>query len=201
MTLVIHAMKTDNARRSSLEYIRTLMERRDFNVDYQEPESGETLLVFAIHKKREDVARELILRGANIERARERSFPPLLTACSRNLVSTAQALVQAGADINRETNYTPLGLAASRGFLSMVRLMLVCGADPSHIDWEQQTARSLAQHGGHSGVIWLLDAWGQIQVMLVVRSAEQVRRLGSRSALKFLPKDLCRMIGSMLVRL
>jgi hypothetical protein len=83
----------------------------------------------------------------------------------------------------------------------MVRELLLWGADPTRVGTLQHTARQIAVREGHGGVVKLLDAWGNVQVIWVVRSADQVRRLSAQSALRLLPKDLCREVGSMLVYL
>jgi ankyrin repeat protein len=194
MSLVNDALERD----ASLETILALMQRRDFNIDFQEPGSLETLLLFAIRKEREDVVLELILRGANVELSDRHGITPLLAACSRNLVSVAHALFQAGGDINRACpwTWTPLALAAYNGHLSMVRKMLSWGADPNGVGTHLLTARRIAEWGSNGIAVKCLDTCGSL---LVVRAAEEVRRVAARSALKFLPKDMGRLVGEMLV--
>jgi ankyrin repeat protein len=195
MSLVIASLLESG---SSLETILALMERGEFDIDYQELGwPGRTPLLTAIVKKREDVALELIQRGANLELANYSDTTPLSLACVYNLQSTARALVRAGADIDRASIIrTPLGWAAAYGHLSLVRAMLSWGADPNRVGATQETARAVANKWGHNGVTEFLDACGSI---LVVRSAEEVHRLAKQSALKHLPKDLGRMLGAMLV--
>jgi ankyrin repeat domain-containing protein 17 len=140
----------------------------------------------------------LILRGANVELASRIGSTPLASACCLNLQSTVHALIQAGADVNRtfESNWTPLIFAATEGHVGMAQKLLYRGADPSRVDhYHRRTARDWAKELRHGGVVRMLDTSGSI---LVVRSAEQVRRLATNSALRFLPKDLCRMIGLVL---
>jgi ankyrin repeat protein len=197
-SLVIDALKNQ----ASLESTLALMERGDFDIDYQEPVlwplfDGNTALLFAIQNQREDVAHELILRGANVELTNKFGQTPLGIACSLNLKTTVHALVQAGADTNLpDDGSNPLGKAARQGHFSMVRVMLSWGADPSRVDLNGKTARQWAKTYRRLEVVNFLDACDSI---LVVISAGQVRRLAAQSALKFLPKDLCRVVGSMLV--
>jgi ankyrin repeat protein len=184
---------------ASLESLQALMDREDFDINFREVQFGDTPLITAIRKRREDVALELVERGANVELANFLGQTPLLLACSYyNLQSAAHALVRAGADINRAGIWAPLVLAAREGHLLMVRAMLSWGADPNGMGTNQKTARDVAnrESHGHGGIVHLLDASGSI---MVVRSAEQVHRLSKRSALKFLPKELIRMVGSMLM--
>jgi hypothetical protein len=199
MSLVIEALRN----RASMESIRVLMERPDFEIDCQAYGGcGITPLIAAFGMCREDVALELIRLGADVELSDQMDHSPLSLACKFNLHSTAEALVQAGADINRPsflTIFIPLGSAATNGHVSMVQKLLLWGSNPGQVgSLLGDTVRAETNKLGHYGVVQLLDAWGSIQTVWVVRSAGQVRRLGTRSALKSLPKDLCRMVGSML---
>jgi ankyrin repeat protein len=194
MSLVKDALVSD----ARLETILALMERGDFVIDFQDPRTGATPLLLAIYKRREDVAVELIMRGANVEITELHGHTPLTRACFGNLQATAHALIQAGADMERAQgfNWTPLGHAALGGHISMVRAMLSWGADPNGVGTRQQTARMVAKNYGHRGILNFLDTCGSI---LVVRSAGEVHRLGKNSALKRLPKDLGRMVGALLM--
>jgi ankyrin repeat protein len=157
----------------------------------------DTPLLLAILKTREDVALELIRLGADVELANLFAHTPLQLASRLNLQATAHALVQKGADINGANMYTldtPLSDAALYGQVVMVHKLLSWGADPTRMNTEGKTARSWA----NGEVVKLLDAWGNIKAVWVVRSAGQVRRLSKLSALRLIPKDLCRMVGEML---
>jgi hypothetical protein len=197
MSLVINALNSE----VRMESVQAFMEREDFEIDFREPHFCRTALFYAIEKKREDVALELIKRGANTNIPNAIGMRPLAVASITNLHSTAQALVQAGADVNSSVRFTPLSGAALSGHLKMARNLLLWGADPSRVDSDGNTARQNAKRSRHGKVVRLLDAWGNIQAVWVVRSAGQVKRLGAQSSLRFLPKDLCRGVGSMLVRL
>jgi hypothetical protein len=114
-------------------------------------------------------------------------------------IDVACILVKAGADIDKTAQFTSLGYAAIGGHVLMARELLLWGADPTRMGSHQETAHAAAVRQGHDGVVRLLDSWGNIQAMWVVRSAEQLRRLSVQSALRLLPKELCREVGSMLV--
>jgi ankyrin repeat protein len=137
---------------------------------------------------------ELIRRAADVELTNSFGETPLELACELNLQSTAHALVQAGADINRFTDWTTLLSAACSGHLEMVQKLLLWRADPSRQD--RKTARNWALVAGRGRVAKLLDAWGSIQVVWVVRSAGQV---SNQSVLKRFPKELVRMVWAMLL--
>jgi ankyrin repeat protein len=197
MAIFIRALESN----PSLSSIQVLMERRDFQIDYQDPVNRTTPLLAAIANDREDIAMELIRYEASVELTDRLGRSPLMVSSSRNLRSTSQALVLAGADVNKLDNEggSALMYASFRGHSRMVQEMLLWGADPSLLDGFGLTPRNLAELEGHDEVINLLDAWGPIQGVWALLSASQVRRLGTRSALKLLPKDLVRMMGSMLV--
>jgi ankyrin repeat protein len=192
MSLVIDKLKS----KSSLDSILALMESRDFTIDFQDPETGQTPLLTAIVKKREDVALALIQRGANVELCNLNGTTPLMLASFQNLQYTAQALVRAGADIDRADVWTPLICAASNGYLSLVQNLLSWGADLHAVGASENMARELAKQYCHHGTVQFLDAYESI---LAVRSAEEVRRLAKLSALKRFPRDLGRMLGQMLM--
>jgi ankyrin repeat protein len=148
---------------------------------------------------REDIAQELIRRGSKLELTDFNDMTPLYLWCHFNYQATAHALVLAGANINSSAHplLAPLGVAAQMGHLDLVRNLLLWGADPSQKSRSgNNTARSFAENRGFCKIVTLLDTSASI---LVVRSAQQVHRLAWRSSLKRLPKDLCRLVGSMLL--
>jgi hypothetical protein len=194
MSQVIDALESD----SSLDFILVLTQHHNFEIDYQG--GGTPPIHTAISKRREDVALVLIQLGANVNLANGNGSSPLERACWLNLRSTAHALVQAGADIdNSSGGYTPLGSAARGGHVLLTRELLLWGADLKSQGRYGFTARQIAEVRGYGGIIGLFHLWGHVQTVWIVRSAEQIRRLSTCSALRFLPKDLCRMIKSMLV--
>jgi ankyrin repeat protein len=195
--VIIDALRTN----ASLESILALMEQTDFEIDYQEPQTLTTPLLAAIEHDREDIAVELVWRGASVELSDRFGDRPLTLACSRNLVATADALVQAGAGINCADGYkcTPLARAAFNGHHLLTQQCLLRGADPLLVDMDGDTPRTSAGLRVHGKVVKLLDAWGSIQAIWAVLSAGQLQRIGTRCQLKRLPKDLIRMVGSILL--
>jgi ankyrin repeat protein len=144
------------------------------------------------------VVKWLIVRGAELEAKGNFDMTPLMTASASGNVGVARVLVQAGADIDRATGLTSLGWAASDGQLPMIQELLLWGGDPRGIGTFRVTARQAALLRGHGGVVKLFDAWGSIPAVWVVLSAGQVRHISTRSKLQSFPKDLIRMVGSML---
>ena len=51
----------------------------------------------------------------------------------------------------------PLFVAASAGHTEVVRLLLANGADPAIRAIEEMTPRDIAEFGGHTGVVQLID--------------------------------------------
>jgi ankyrin repeat protein len=156
-------------------------------------------------------ARWLVGRGAEVDGIGHNGWTPLIFSSFYGKVEVARVLVQAGAKITRTT----LVWAAYNGQSLMVQELLMRGADPSGVRVTRlsrffflcannnvnppETARQAANRRGHGEVVRLLDAWGSIRAVWAMGSAEQVRRVGKKSALKRIPKDLVRMVWSVLV--
>jgi ankyrin repeat protein len=144
-------------------------------------------------------AQWLIGRGAEVDGTGNCDGTPLMVASQFGNIDVARVLVRAGAEINRTGQLTALGHAAFQGHTSMAQELLLWGADPCLVGISQETARQAAVRRGHHGTSQLLEAWRSIQVVWTLGSVEQVRRLGKNSVLKRLPKELVRVVWSMLV--
>jgi ankyrin repeat protein len=160
---------------------------------------GNQALHLAAFAGNTDEAQWLIDRGAEVDAPGKLGGSSLMKASAGGKIGVASILLQAGAEIDLAARLTAVGYAAFHGHVLMVRELLVWGADPNHMGSAQETARHAALRQDHGGIVKLLDDWGSIQAVWVVRSAEQVRRLSGFSALKRLPKDLSRVVGSMLM--
>jgi hypothetical protein len=68
------------------------------------------------------------------------------------------------------------------------------GGNHEEEDFFHQTALLLAQKNNQSKAVRLLQVWPNIRAVWVLRSAQIVSRLGNVSALKFIPKELVRMV-------
>jgi hypothetical protein len=140
-----------------------------------------------------DVARILIQAGAEIDSGQVSMFRRMLFCWGSDFVRAEFAAPG-------ENDWTPLMWAAFKGRTLVARELLLSGADPRLFDLEGYDVRSIAILGEcGDDVIRLLDAWGSIQALWVIRSAGQVRQRGAKSSLKRIPKDLCRMLGSLIV--
>jgi ankyrin repeat protein len=328
MSLLFDAVLIENV---TLDYIQALLTTKNFSIDYQHPDTGETALKMALSTEREDIAVEIIRHGANVELTSRVDFmTPLEFACRKKLpfatheivirtsrselirlkdefwgsilagvvlnenvataeyilaefgehfsvndndesgnqvlheaasrgiasatqwlishgavvdghgeggttplmyasmeghVDVARILIQAGADVDSghvsmfrrfffwgrtfvlndydrigQNVWTPLMFAASEGHALVARELLLGGANPRRLGLDGYDSRSIALLcGGADEFVRLLDAWGSIQALWVIRSAGQVHHRGENSSLKRLPKDLCRMLGSLMV--
>lgn len=98
-----------------------------------------------------DTVRTLLAHGANLEARDSIKQTPLCTATEvRRSVATAEALLDAGADINAggALDMTPLHLAAIIGSLRHVKLFLERGADATLREQNGLTAEEAAQVRG-----------------------------------------------------
>ena len=111
---------------------------------------------------KDGVARLLVEAGANVDATRGDGMTPLHLAASRSRLALAEALLDAGADVDASAaGATPLHVAARRGHLACAELLLRRGAavDPPRApglgspllvaianDWEH-VATLLVEHG------------------------------------------------------
>jgi ankyrin repeat protein len=107
--------------------VTTHPERIDFYAD-----DGFTALGLACYFGRYDIARYLVLKGADVNRPSDNGYNvyPLHSAAAGNFTSTASMLIQNGADVNlkQSAGTTPLHSAAQNGNLELLILLLEKGA-------------------------------------------------------------------------
>ncbi|GGH02519.1 ankyrin repeat domain-containing protein [Mucilaginibacter phyllosphaerae] len=107
--------------------ITTHPERIDFYT-----EDGFTALGLACYFGRYDIARYLVLKGADVNRPSDNGYNvyPLHSAAAGNFTSTATMLIENGADVNvkQSAGTTPLHSAAQNGNLELLILLLEKGA-------------------------------------------------------------------------
>jgi ankyrin repeat protein len=168
-----------------------------FSVHDRDADGNQSLHGVAVAGKA-NAAKWLIGRGAELDAPGELEITPLMTASQFGTMDVARVLVKAGAEVDLAAELTSLGFAAHEGHRLLVQELLLLGADPSRVGTAQATARQAALLQDHGGVVRLLDAWDSIPAVWVVLSAGHVRRVANSSALKRLPRDLIRMLGSML---
>jgi ankyrin repeat protein len=124
---------------------------------------------------------------------------PLHYAALSGKLETVKFFLDRGArvDCKKDNGGTPLIVAASFGHLLVTRALLLHGANFRIFNKNGTFAHDIAMKKKHYAVGHMLRAWPSFVVVWTVRSPEQLRKTGS--ALRRLPKDLCRMVGAMLV--
>ncbi|GAA5534959.1 ankyrin repeat domain-containing protein [Deinococcus aluminii] len=122
---------------------------------------GFTPLGLAAFFGREEVAAELLARGAEVNRASANAMrvQPLHSAAAGNHTALALRLLAAGADVNgaQHGGFTPLMSAAQNGNAKLVEALLAAGADPALTTEDGQNAAALAREEGHSAVLAILS--------------------------------------------
>lgn len=95
-------------------------------------EDGFTALGLACYFGRFDIARYLVLKGAEVNLPSNNGFNvyPLHSAAAGNYTQTAQMLIENGAEVNikQQAGSTPLHSAAQNGNLELLILLLEYGA-------------------------------------------------------------------------
>lgn len=111
---------------------------------------------------REEIAAELLARGAEVNRPSENALrvQPLHSAAAGNHSALALRLLAAGADVNvpQHGGFTPLMSAAQNGNAELVEALLAAGADSAAISEDGRDAAALAQEEGRTAVLAILRA-------------------------------------------
>jgi ankyrin repeat protein len=105
---------------------------------------GETALMMAAFRGQLDLARELIARGAQVNRS---GWTPLHYAATNGHVAMIEYLLTQKADINAPSpnETTPLMMAAMYGSEDAARALLKAGADPARKNQLGMTAADFAR--------------------------------------------------------
>ncbi|WP_146009501.1 ankyrin repeat domain-containing protein [Deinococcus planocerae] len=146
--------------------LSALREHLDAQPDLADASSpdGFTPLGLAAFFGREEVAAELLARGADVNRASTNAMGarPLHSAVAGDHTALALRLIAAGADVNapQHGGFTPLLGAAQNGSAVLVEALLAVGADPGARTEGGQGAADLAQEEGHAGVLAILSGAG-----------------------------------------
>jgi ankyrin repeat protein len=127
MSGLIDALKS---RLSNLASFQALLDSGKFDLDFQEPETGNTALLTSLQFKKEYAALEIIRRGANVELANAEGGTPLMMACIQNLKFAAQEIARRVTDLEvvAESSGTALSYAAYFSSPEIIKMLVRRGA-------------------------------------------------------------------------
>lgn len=141
-------------REPSPHVVAALLSWPKLNVEVRNPHD-ESPLMFAALSGQTDVARQLIARGADINKP---GWTPLHYAATNGHTDIMQMLLDGYAyiDASAPNGSTPLMMAAEYGTIQAVQLLLDAGADASIKNMLGQTALDFARRGSRPDAIELL---------------------------------------------
>lgn len=129
-------------------------------VDANSPD-GFSPLGLAAFFGREEIAAELLARGADVNRPSTNAMrvQPLHSAAAGNHTALALRLLAVGAEVNAAQNggFTPLMSAAQNGNAALVEALLAAGADRTATTEDGRDAEALAREEGHAAVLAILS--------------------------------------------
>jgi ankyrin repeat protein len=133
----------------------------DFKKSIKESSSiykGWPILSIACLLGENDIVRQLLKQGAEVNARDSDGFSALHRASSKEQVKTVGLLLKSGALINiqNDKKETPLFLAAEAGSYKMVKLLLSKGADPTILSSKKKSALAVAISNQHKDVALLL---------------------------------------------
>ena len=141
--------------------LRELVEADSSLLESRSPD-GFTPLHMASYFGHPAIVRYLQERGADVGAVSGNAMKvqPLHAACATGQLEIAEALLDAGANVNarQQDAYTPLHAAAANGDERLARLLLDYGADRGLQLDDGRTAADLASEEGHGRLLGLLAA-------------------------------------------
>lgn len=143
------------------ERVRELLADHPLLVNSVSPD-GFSPLGLAAFFGREDVASQLLAQGADVNAVSQNAMgvQPLHSAVAGNHARLAEALIEAGANVNatQHGGFTPLMGAAQNGNAELVAFLLERGADATARTEDGRSAYALAAEENHESVLKLLPA-------------------------------------------
>jgi ankyrin repeat protein len=135
---------------------------------YQDPESinnfsedGFTALGLSCYFGKEEVARYLVLKGAEVNLPSKNGFNvfPLHSAVAGNFVNIGKMLIENGAEVNiaQQSGLTPLHSAAQNGNVELIILLLENGASIDTRMEGGKLAADLAKEKGYHEIAEILS--------------------------------------------
>lgn len=141
------------AQMGDMESIAQLMKQEGANINYSEPETGNSALLYAVMFKHMDVIDQLLSLGAFINIRNNDNLTPLMYACENGLLEPVEILLARGSNINLKAGgtrkgSTPIILAARGGHIKVVQTLLKYQVNPNSTTIDGKTALMFAaQHG------------------------------------------------------
>jgi ankyrin repeat protein len=113
--------------------VASLLLDKGAKINHQEGAKGQTALMWALFENHLEMARLLVLRGADIRLRSASGMTPLLFVARQGNVEAARLLLERGAPINEanDAGVTPLLMAVVRGHVDLLKFLLDRGADAS----------------------------------------------------------------------
>jgi ankyrin repeat protein len=111
---------------------------------------------------KEDIAKLLLSRGANVNAQTKNGITTLLVATEKGYAEVVEALLEYNADVNCtvKNDMTPLHIAAQKGHLHVVEVLLKFGGSIDSTDEYGRTALHIASRAGHEQIVVALLEYG-----------------------------------------
>jgi ankyrin repeat protein len=147
-----------------------------------EPHELSTALCHAAAYGYTDVARRLVVEGADVDAPRWDCTPPLVHAAARGDLAMVGLLVGAGANPDDGFDLTALEAAAAHGHADTISRLLQAGATPDAMNENAQTPLMRAAENGHLTAVHVLihggadpNVWeqGETALLCAARSGHE----------------------------
>jgi ankyrin repeat protein len=152
-------------------------------------DTGDSALAMAINKNREDIARLLLLYGADVDAVDANGNNVLMAAIRRGLAEFSRLVMPKTTNLNQTDSKgnTALMLASERGLLPVVKLLLNQEVPLLTTNQRGETALSLAVQGGYLDIVQALLAAGakigkELDIAATNYDKAMVRQLLERGA-------------------
>lgn len=151
------------AVRGDIDLVKDLISR-DVKIDEVSKKGGCTALMWALSFEEAEISAQLLAAGADPQLADDAGRTPLMVAAKSGLLSSVEALITAGADVNHaqtagqnEIGRRALSLATSKEQNAPVlEYLLANGAEVDAVDEHGKTALMAAAFSGHAANVQAL---------------------------------------------